>query len=70
LQVGNFSNTNIGGVYIGDRTLHDPAKRFYPTPDNVIHIPALPDIFAQVSGLEAGLPGRGGAARGLCGQLT
>ena len=66
LQVGNFSNTNIGGVYIGDRTLHDPAKRFYPTPDNVIHIPALPDIFAQVSG-----PGgrAAGAGRGCFGQL-
>lgn len=42
---GNFSQDfqleNLGGVYIGDRTLSDPYRKWVPRPDLLSYIPPL-----------------------------
>lgn len=40
--------TNLGGIWVADRTLVDPDRRFYPTKDNIAYIPPLDVILNSV----------------------
>ena len=39
---------NLGGVWVGDRSLSDISQKFVPTPDNVVNIPTMEEIIDQV----------------------
>jgi len=45
---GKASFDNLGGVYISDRTLADPYKRWVPRPDNLVFVPTPQEIVEQV----------------------
>ncbi len=40
---------NFGGIWIADRTLVNPNKRFVPDPSNIVYIPPAELIAEQVS---------------------
>lgn len=44
---GFVTLNNLGGVYIGDRAIADPFKKWVPTPDNVVYIPPPQEIYDQ-----------------------
>jgi hypothetical protein len=44
---GFVTLNNLGGVYIADRAIADPYKKWVPSPDNVVYIPPPQVIFDQ-----------------------
>ena len=45
---GGYGLANVGGVWIADRTWPDLTRRFMPRQDNIIYVPTVDEIVAQV----------------------
>lgn len=46
---------NLGGVWVGDRTLKDPNWKWEPTPANVKHLPNMTEIQALPAAVRLGV---------------